>query len=84
MLLAQGHLANEEARIQTRVDLTPELELLTAMLYCSLFSIIHFSDVYCNIMKCSTKTLWKYSDSQYLSQSSIYLKFQNHRISFVL
>ena len=43
MLLIQGHLANDEARIQTYVDLTPELQLLTTMLYQGIFKIFILS-----------------------------------------
>lgn len=55
ILPAQSHLANDEARIQTLVDLIPESKPSTTMLYCSLFGITHFLDVYYNIMRCSTK-----------------------------
>lgn len=49
MLLAQGHLANDEARIQTWVDLISNHHAIV------FFGITHFSDVYCNIMRCSNK-----------------------------
>ena len=62
MLLIQGHLANDEARIQTYVDLTPELQLLTTMLNQGIFKIF--------ILRACI-------------HQAIYLKSQNHPISFL-
>ena len=62
MLLTQGHLPNDEARIQTCVDLTPELQLLPTMLYQGIFKIFMLSNCV---------------------HQALYLKSQNHPISFV-